>query len=61
MNTDANEANKMLVLFHVRLGYGSLSITTPVSVLANELGVRSILHGQVSLADVIIFVSFMRL
>ena len=31
----ANEANKRLVL-HVRLRYGSLSITTPVSLLANE-------------------------
>ena len=41
----------MLVL-HVRLRYGSLSFTTPVSLLANEFGVRSILHGQVSLAAV---------
>ena len=41
----------MLVL-HVRLRCGSLSITTPVSLLANEFGVRSILHGQVSLAAV---------
>ena len=29
-----------------------LSITTPVSLLANEFDVRSVLHGQVSLADV---------
>ena len=28
----------------------SLSITTPVSLLANEFDVRSILHGQVSFA-----------
>ena len=31
---------------------GSLSITTPVSLLANEFDVRSVLHGQVSLAAV---------
>ena len=29
-----------------------LSITTPVSLLANEFGVRSVLHGQVRLAAV---------
>ena len=44
-------ANKKLVL-HVRLRCGSLSITTPVSHLANEFDVRSELHGQVSLAAV---------
>ena len=31
---------------------GSLSITTPVTLLANELDVRSVLHGQASLAAV---------
>ena len=31
---------------------GSLSITTPVSLLANEFDVRSVSHGQVSLAAV---------
>ena len=36
----ANGANKRLVL-HVRLGRGSLSITTPVSLLANEFDVRN--------------------
>ena len=41
----------MLVL-HVRLRCGSLSITTLVSLLANELDVRSVLHWQVSLAAV---------
>ena len=41
----------MLVL-HVRHRRGSLSITTPVSFLANEFDVRSIMHGQVSLAAV---------
>ena len=35
---------------HVRLRCGSLSITTPVSLLTYELDVRSILHGKVSLA-----------
>ena len=42
---------KKLVL-HVQLRCCSLSITTPVSHLANEFDVRSILHGQVSLAAV---------
>ena len=37
---------------HVRLRCGSLSFTTQVSLLANELDVRSVLHGQVSLAAV---------
>ena len=37
---------------HVRLRCGSLSITTTVSLLANELDVRSVLRGQMSLAAV---------
>ena len=41
-------ANKDLVL-HVWLRCGSLS---PVSYLANEFDVRSVLHGQVSLAAI---------
>ena len=41
----------MLVL-HVRLRCGSLSITTPVPLLANEFDVPSVLQGQVSLAAV---------
>ena len=45
----ADGANKKLVL-HVRLWCGSLSITAPVSLLANEFDVRSVLHGQMSLA-----------
>ena len=40
------------LVLHVRLGYDSLSITTPVSFLANEFDVRRVLHGQVSLAAV---------
>ena len=47
----ANGANKRLAL-HVQLECGSLSITTPVSLLANELNVRSVLHGHVSLEAV---------
>ena len=47
----ANRAKKKLVL-HERRRCGSLSITTPVSLLANEIDVRSVLHGQVSLAAV---------
>ena len=45
----ANGANKRLVL-QMRLRCGSLSITTQVSLLTNELDVRSALHGQVHLA-----------
>ena len=37
---------------HVRLRCASLSITTPVSLLANKFDVRSVLHGQVSLPAV---------
>ena len=45
------EQNRGLFL-RVRLRYGWLSITTQVSLLANELDVRSVLHGHVSLAAV---------
>ena len=37
---------------HMRLMCGSLSITTSVLLLANEFNVRSVLHGQLSLAAV---------
>ena len=47
----ANGANKRLVL-HMRLGCGSLSNTTPVSLLANKFDIRSLLHRQGSLAAV---------
>ena len=43
----ANGANKKLV-FHMQLRCGLLSITTPVSHLANEFDVQSKLHGQVN-------------
>ena len=42
----------MELVLHVQLGCGSLSITTPVSLLANALDVGSVLHGHVSLAAV---------
>ena len=38
-----------MLVFHVRLRCGSLSLTTPVSLLANEFDVRSVWRGQVSL------------
>ena len=41
----------MLVL-HVQLRCGSLSITTPVSLPANEFDVQRVLHRQVSLTAV---------
>ena len=50
-NSQCSGENKKLVL-HVQLRCGSLSISTPVSLLANEYYVRSELHGQVSLAAV---------
>ena len=50
-NSQLEHANKRLVQ-HVQLGCGSLSITTPVSLLVNEFYVRSVLHGQVILAAV---------
>ena len=40
------------LVLHVQLRCGSLSITTPISLMANEFDVRSVLHGQVSLAAV---------
>ena len=42
----------MELVLHVRLRYGWLSITTPVSLLAKEFDVPSVLHGQMSLAAV---------
>ena len=42
----------MRLVSHVGLGCSSLSITTPVSLLANEFDVRSVLHRQASLAAV---------
>ena len=49
-NSQLEGTNHRLVL-HVPLGCCSLSITTPVSLLANEFDVRSVLHGRVSLAS----------
>ena len=48
---DIQWTNKRLAL-HVQLRCGLLLITTPVSHLVNEFDVRSLLHGQVSLAAV---------
>ena len=42
----------MKLVLHVRLRCDSLSATTPVSLLANEFHVRSVLQGQESLAAV---------
>ena len=50
-NSQLNGANKRPVL-QVRLRCGSLSITTPVSLLADEFDVRSALRRQVNLAAV---------
>ena len=47
----ANGASKKRVL-HVRLRCGWLSITTPVSLLANDFDVRSVLQRQQSLSAV---------
>ena len=41
----------MLVL-HVPIRCGSLSITTPISILANEFDIRNVVQGQLSLAAV---------
>ena len=40
------------LFMHMRLRCSSLSIKTPVLLLANEFDVRSVLHGQVSLSAV---------
>ena len=40
------------LVLHVRLRYGTLSVTTLVSLLANEFDNESVLQGQVSLAAV---------
>ena len=51
MNTDS-QWSKQEAYLYVRITCGSLSIIIPVSLLANEFDVRSVLHGQVSLAAV---------
>ena len=47
MNTDS-QWSKQEACLHVRIRCDSLSITTPLSLLANEFDVRSVLHGHVS-------------
>ena len=49
MNTH-NQCGKQKAVLHVRFRCGTLSITTLVSLLANDFDVRSSLHVQVSLA-----------
>ena len=51
MNTDS-QWSKQEACFALQLRCGSLSITTPVSHLANKYDVRSKLHGHVSLAAI---------
>ena len=50
MNTDSQSGKHEDIVLHVRLRCDLLSITTPVSLLANEFDVRSVLHVHVSLA-----------
>ena len=50
VNTESQWTKKLVL--HVQLRFGSLSITTPVSHLANVFDVRSESHGTVSLAVV---------
>ena len=59
VNTTANGAKQKKLVLHVQLRCGSLSITTQVSLLANEFGVQSVLRGHVSLAVVNQIVSLM--
>ena len=51
LDTDS-QWSKPRGFLHVGLWCGSLSITAPVSLLANEFDVRSVLNGQVSSAAV---------
>ena len=50
--TEKGNSKQEAFFLHMRLRCGSLSITTPESLLANEFSVLSVLHGQVSLAAV---------
>ena len=51
MNMDI-QWSKQEAFFNMPLRCGSLSITTPVSFLANEFDDQSLLHGQPSLTAV---------
>ena len=51
VNTDSQWSKKGLV-FHMLIRCSWLSITAPVSLLANIFDTRSVLHGQASLAAV---------
>ena len=51
LNTDS-QWSKQEACFACATQCGWLSITTPVSLLANEFDVQRVLHGQVSLSAV---------
>ena len=51
-NSQSQWSKQDRLVLHVRLGCGSQTITPPFSLLANEFGVQSVLHGQVSLTAV---------
>ena len=57
--------HRRCLFLHMSLGCGLQSITTPVSLLAKEFDVRSLLHEQVSLAAVnqicVVHVTYKRL
>ena len=53
LNTDSKWSKQEACFARsTRVHHGLLSITTPVSLLANEFDVRSVFYGQVSLAAV---------
>ena len=51
MNTN-DQWNKQWFAMHVKIRCGSMSNTAPVSLLANEIDLRSVSHRQVSLTAV---------
>ena len=51
MSGDSQWSKKEACFAHAT-GCGSLSIPTPLPLLANEFNVRSVLHGQVSMVAV---------
>ena len=51
-NSQLENGQLIKACFACRLRCGSLSITRPVSLLANEFDVRNVLHWQVNLAAV---------
>ena len=61
MNMDSQWSKQEACFARANQVFFFLSITTLVSLPANKFEVRSVLHRQVSLADVNNFLSFMRL